>query len=147
MKALRTAKSLIGTLIVAACFAACGGGSEDLSNTTPAGSSYILSWDIPETTVNDETINPYDDLDHYEIYVNTTGIFSDNDAPVAVISAVEDKTADNGEFFKKLVTEFDLALLNLTELSSAQTLYVSLRVVGVDGQKSDFMDPILWTLS
>jgi len=53
--------------------------------------------------------------------------------------------ADDGAVSKKLVTEFDLALLNLDDSSSE--LYVSLRVVGADGQKSDFMAPVTWTRS
>ena len=149
MKNLRTAKNLIGSLIVAACFVACGGGSgEETVNSMvpPAASSYMLSWDVPESTVNNETINPYDDLYHYELYVSTTGSFSEKDTPVAFVSAVEDGLTEDGGFSKKLVTEFDLALLNLDGLSSSD-LYVSLRVVGVDGQKSDFMAPVTWTRS
>ena len=150
MKSLQIAKTLFGLLIVAACFAACGGGEagEELSNIAPAAkSSYMLSWDVPETTVNNETINPYDDLYHYELYVSVTENFSDKDTPVAFVSAVEDSLADDGAATKKLVAEFDLSLIDLYELSSTQELFVSLRVVGADGQKSDFMDPITWTRS
>ena len=151
MKSLRTTKVLIGSLIVTACFAACNGGGagEELSNSTApaAKKSYMLSWDVPETTVNNETINPYDDLYHYELYVSATGNFSDKDAPVAFVSAVEDNLSDNGSVSRKLVTEFDLGLLSGDELPSGQQLYVSLRVVGVDGQKSGFMEPVTWTRS
>ena len=143
MKNLRTAKALVGSLIVAAFFAACGGAGVDATETTTSymKSSCMLSWDAPEMTVNNETINPYDDLYNYELYVSNTPSFSDTDTPVAFVSAVED--GDGGA--KKLVTEFDLALLNIDDASS--TLYVSLRVVGVDGQKSDFMAPVTWTRS
>jgi hypothetical protein len=44
--------------------------------------------------------------------------------------------SDDSAVSKKSVIEFDLALLNLDDLSSAQQLYVSLRVFGIDGQKS-----------
>ena len=142
MKNLRTAKALVGSLVVAAFFAACGGAGVDATDTTASmKSSCMLSWDAPEMTVNNETINPYSDLYHYELYVSNNANFSDTDTPVAFVSAVED--GDGGA--KKLVTEFDLALLNLDGASS--TLYVSLRAVGVDGQKSDFMAPVTWTRS
>ena len=150
MKNLKTAKNLIATLVVAAFFVACGGGSgeEAVNNAvSPANSSssYMLSWDVPSTTVNNETINPYEDLYQYELYVSATSNFSDTDTPAAFVSAVEEGLADDGAVSKKLVTEFDLALLNLDDSSSE--LYVSLRVVGVDGQKSDFMAPVTWTRS
>ena len=149
MKNLGTAKGLFGSLIVAAFFAACGGGGMDVadSKTPSQNMAQVLSWDAPEATVNHETINPYDDLYHYELYVSATGNFSDKDAPVAFVSAVEDNLSDNGSVSKKLVTEFDLGLLNGDELPSGQQLYVSLRVVGVDGQKSGFMEPVTWTRS
>ena len=146
MKTLQTAKALIGSLVVAACLAACGGGSGvEVANSVSSSHnpSYMLSWDVPSSTVNNETINPYEDLYQYELYVSTTPNFSDSDIPVAFVSAVEEVVSENGAVSKKLVTEFNLALLNLDD--SSATLYVSLRVVGVDGQKSDFMAPVTWT--
>ncbi|MCL1926506.1 MAG: hypothetical protein FWF95_05150 [Syntrophorhabdaceae bacterium] len=142
MKNLRTAKALAAFLTTAAFFAACGGaGVEVAGTTTTMKTSCMISWNAPETKVNNETINPYNDLYQYELYVSSTPNFSDTDTPVAFVSAVE-----NGESgARKLVTEFDLALLNIDNASS--TLYVSLRAVGVDGQKSDFMAPVTWTRS
>ncbi|MCL1926014.1 MAG: hypothetical protein FWF95_02630 [Syntrophorhabdaceae bacterium] len=141
MKNLRTAKTFAAFLVVAALFAACGSGTGvDVADTvtSPMKTSYLLSWDAPEATVNNETINPLDDLYQYELYVSNSPDFSDDDTPVAFVSAVKD--GEGGA--KKLVTEFDLALLNLDDDSS--TLYVSLKVVGVDGQKSGFMAPVTW---
>jgi hypothetical protein len=44
-----------------------------------------------------------------------------------------------------LVTEFDLATIE--GLPSSNQLFVSLRAVGVDGQRSEFMDAITWVRS
>ena len=137
MKNLRNAKLLLMFLAVA-FFVACGGAEVAGNNSQAAPLSYMLSWEAPQSTVNDESLNPVDDLSHYELYVNSSENFSDADAPVAFVSVVGDG--------KKLVTEFDLALLNGDDLPSGE-LYVSLRAVGVDGQKSDFMSPVSWIRS
>lgn len=134
MKKTRNAKLLLGFLLTAT-FLACNDSGTEVSGPRL---SYMLSWDAPKTTVNDENINPASDLSHYELYVSSTENFSENDIPMAYMSAVEDNDS------KKLVTEFDLALLNPNDLPSGR-LYVSLRVVGIDGQKSDFMTPVAWT--
>ena len=146
MKNFRTIKVLAASLIAIAFFAACrdGAGAKATNanaNTSLMKSSYMFYWDAPETTVNNETINPYDDLYHYELYVSSTPYFYDTDIPVTFVSAVEE--GEGGA--KKLVTEFDLSLLNIDNVFP--TLYISLRAVGVDGQKSDFMDPVAWTRS
>ena len=144
---LRTVRSFLGLLAVAAMFAACGGGGEESSQSpAPATSySYILSWDAPDTTIDNTAIDPYEELDHYELYVNETGNFTEADTPVALVSAVEDALSTDGQVSRHLVTEFDLALLQ--GLPSTNRLYVSLRAIGADGQKSDFMDPVAWTRS
>ena len=165
MKKFRTAKSLIGSLIVAACLAACKGGGEEaaVNGMAPssnvfhsgapsaeafqAGAFHMLSWNVPEATVNHKTINPYEDLYRYELYVSTTATFSEKDAPVALFSAVEYGQVGYGAISKKLVTEFDLDLLGLRGRYPSSRLYVSLRVVGVDGQKSGFMNPVTWPRS
>ena len=149
MKTLTTTKTIkifLGTFVLATVFAACGGGGAESYNPAPEPNSpYMLSWDAPDTTIDNTVIDPYEDLNHYELYVSETGDFSEEDAPVAFVSAIEDFQDADGVASKKLVTEFDLALLK--GLPNAQQLYVSLRAVGADGQKSDFMNPVTWTRS
>jgi hypothetical protein len=144
---VRNAGFFLGLLAVVAMFVACGGGGEGSSQSSApaADQAYMLSWEAPAATIDNTTIDPYEELDHYEVYVSETGTFTDEDAPVALVSAVEDALSTDGAGSRKLVTEFDLALL--AGLPSAQQLYVSLRAVGADGQKSDFMDPVAWTRS
>ena len=143
MKTLQTAKALIGSLIVAACLMNYGGGAKAANRGSSSQNfSYMLSWDVPLRTVNNKTINPYEDLYQYELYVSTTPNFSDSDTPVMFFWAVEESLSKNGTVSKKLVSEFDLGFLNLND--SSAPLYVSLRVVGFDGQKSGFMEPVAW---
>ena len=138
----KTAK-IFGTLILAAFLAACGGGGTSYTNNSfdtnaNLSHSYIFSWNAPNETVDHEAINPANEIEYYELYISATGIFSDSDIPAAFVTAVE-----SGQ----LVTQFDLALLNVDELPAGQQLYVSLKAVGVDGQKSDFMESVVWDRS
>jgi len=120
MKKLRTAKYLIGSLIVAAFFAGCDG--EGIVNSTESAPnhSYMLSLEEPEATVNDHVANPLDDLYQHELNASATSTFSNNDTPVSFVSSVEEDLSEDGAVSKKLTTEFDLAFLNLEELSSTQ---------------------------
>ncbi len=142
---LGTLKLFLGLLAIATIFAACGGGGAESQATGSPSSSILLSWDAPDATIDNTAIDPYEELDHYEIYVGTDALFSEEDTPAAVVSAVEDILSDNGQIDRELVTDFDLALLG--GLPSATQLYVTLRAVGIDGQKSDFMEPVIWTRS
>ena len=146
---LRTAGFFLILLALVVSFVACGGGGGEESSqgtSLPAGDySYMLSWDAPDTTIDNTAIDPYEELDHYEIYVSESGTFSDTDTPVALVSAVEDIPSSDGQLSRQLVTEFDLALLQ--DLPLANQLYVTLRAVGVDGQKSEFMDAVAWVRS
>jgi ABC-type glycerol-3-phosphate transport system substrate-binding protein len=145
MNRLGTLKLFAGLLAITMLLAACGGGEVASQAAGPSSSSYMLSWDAPDTTIDNTAIDPYEELDHYEIYVSEDMIFTEEDAPAAVVSAVEDILSDYGQIGKELVSDFDLALLQ--GLPSANQLYVTLRAVGIDGQKSDFMEPVIWTRS
>ena len=128
---------IFAALILATILAACGGDFA-CDTETITGMSFLMTWEAPETTVDNEEINPYSELDHYELFINATGYFSEDDDPAVFISAVKGG---------KLVTQFDLALINTNELPACPELYVSMKAVGIDGQKSDFMAPILWNRS
>ena len=148
MKMIRlgTLRLFLALLAITMILAACGGGGETSVATGSTSSSvYMLSWEAPDATIDNTAIDPYEELDHYEIYVSADAIFTDQDVPSAVVDAAEDILTDNGQIGKELVTDFDLALLQ--GLPSANQLYVTLRAVGIDGQKSDFMEPVIWTRS
>ena len=134
--------AILGTLVLAAFLAACNTGgsssSTSSSDTVNMSISYMMTWDIPKATVDNQEINPFNEIDYYEIYVSVNGEFSDSDVPVAFVSAINDG---------KLVNQFDLSLIKAEGLPTYSQLVVSMRAVGVDGQKSDFMDPVLWNRS
>jgi hypothetical protein len=81
-------------------------------------------------------MDPQRDLDYYEIYVRKDPNFTDSDLPVIQVAAA---TAGS------LVTEFTLELI--PSLPAGSQLFVSMRAVGIDQQKSAFMDPVLWNRS
>jgi hypothetical protein len=138
----------LGMLLVGACG---GGGGTDTADAPPvvppSGPVSVLTWNPPADYADNTTLDPYRDLDHYEIYVRSDDHFTDGDVPLAVIAAVSDSpaagAATNG---KVLDTEF--VLDNIRPYIDGSTIhYVSLKAVGVDGQKSDFMPAILWDQS
>ncbi len=138
-------KIFLVPLAVAAAIVGCGGGEETF-HASPSGTAATISWAPPETTLDNAPIDPCEELDHYEIHVSTDGTFSDEDVPVALVAAVEVFPDPDGQFLTKSpITEFDLDLL--PNLPAANPLYVSLRAVGTDRQKSAFMEPIRWTRS
>lgn len=142
----RTLAVFLGLIVIAAAFAGCGGGGAGTLAETPTNVSSVLSWNPPETTIDNNVIDPYDDLDYYEIHVSEDRSFTDEDAPIAQVDAVEELPLETGSSYSRmLVTEFDLD--NLQGLPAAKQLYVSLRAVGTDRQKSAFMEPILWVRS
>jgi len=136
---------LTAVFAVAALSVGCGGGGEtSQTGTAPASiTESVLSWAPPETTADNTTIDPYQELDYYEIYVREDGNFTDDDPPVGQVDAVEDYRSTDGQTVSlALVNEFHLDLLQ--DVPAATRLYVSMRAVGPDRQKSDFMDPVVW---
>jgi hypothetical protein len=96
----------------------------------------VLAW-APPTTYNDNAVlDPGRDLDFYEIYVRQDANFTDSDLPVIQVAAVAGGAP---------VTEFTLALI--PSLPAGNQLFVSMRAVGVDQQKSAFMAPLTWDRS
>jgi hypothetical protein len=96
----------------------------------------VLAW-TPPTTYNDNVaLDPGRDLEYYEIYVRQDGNFTDSDLPLIQVAAVSAGS---------LVTEFTLELI--PSLPAGNQVYVSMRAVGIDQQKSSFMAPILWDRS
>ena len=96
----------------------------------------MLAWTPPATYNDNVPLDPQRDLEYYEIYVREDGNFTDGDQPLIQVTAVAAGAP---------VTEFTLELI--PSLPAGSQLYVSMRAVGVDQQKSAFMAPILWDRS
>ena len=146
---LLLAWAAIGVL-ASGCGGAGGGSAEGgAPGVPPAGPVTVLTWDPPASFADNERMDPYRDIEHYEVYAREDANFTDSDLPAMVIPAMAsvDSTQapstggkKNG---KKLLSEFTLENLN-PHVSKASRQYVSLKAVGVDGQKSAFTPPISW---
>lgn len=89
-------------------------------------------------------MDPYRDLDHYELFVRPDSNFTDSELPVALISAVTDAPASGGTSGSKIL-EKEFILENVRPfIAPGNRHYVSLKAVGIDGQKSGFMTPVTW---
>ena len=150
MKRHTAMRMLLGGLATVILLAGCGGGGggETSQSQGPAPSSSVsmLAW-VPPTTYNDNvTLDPERDLDYYEIYVRQDSNFTDTDVPVIQVAAVASTLSPDGlTVVKSLVTEVSLDLI--PSLPSGTQLFVSMRAVGVDQQKSTFMPPLTWDRS
>ena len=153
MRRRTTTRMLLGGFAVALLLAGCGGGGGssaggEAPGVPPAGPVTVLTWDPPATFADNEPVDPYRDIDHYEVYVREDANFANSDLPVMVIPALTsvDSTRALSTGIKKgrkPNSEFILENLN-PYLSKASRQYVSLKAVGVDGQKSAFMPPVAW---
>lgn len=112
--------------------------------TVPTGMSTVLEWDPPVATTDGAPMDPKRDLDYYELYLRTDRNFGDADLPVALISSFTDIPSPNGGSFKRFLTN-DFSMDNLLPfIENGKQYYVSIRAIGVDGQKSEFMNPVFW---
>ena len=154
MRRRTTTRMLLGGFAVALLLAGCGGGGGssaggEAQGVPPAGPVTVLTWDPPATFADNEPADPYRDIDHYEVYAREDANFTNSDFPVMVIPAmtsVDSTRAPSTDGIKKgrkLNLEFTLENLN-PYISKSGRHYVSLKAVGVDGQKSAFMPPIAW---
>jgi hypothetical protein len=148
MKRLTAMRMLLGSFAAMLLLAGCGGGGDTPQSQGPAtsGPVSVLEW-TPPTTYNDNVaLDPARDLDYYEIYVRQDPNFTDSDLPVIQVAAVAGTLSPDGLTVKRsLVTEFTLELI--PSLPAGTQLFVSMRAVGVDQQKSAFMAPLTWDRS
>ena len=140
MKRLTALRMLLGGVAATLLLAGCGGGGDTPQSQgqvpAPSGPVSVLAW-APPTTYNDNAVlDPGRDLDYYEIYVRPDPNFTDSDLPVIQVAAVAAGSP---------VTEFTLELI--PSLPAGSQLFVSMRAVGIDQQKSAFMDPLTWIRS
>ncbi len=152
MKRLTLMRLLLGgfaaIFLLAGCGGAGGGGgsSSPAQGVTPSGPVSVLAWTPPSTYNDNATLDPQRDLDYYEIYVRQDPNFTDTDTPAVQLSAVAGTLSPDGQtVVRSLVTEFTLELI--PSLPASTKLYVSMRAVGIDHQKSAFMAPLLWDRS
>ena len=154
MKRHEAMRMFLGGFTAVLLLAGCGGGGGgsavgEAPGVPPAGPVTVLTWDPPATFADNEPADPYRDIDHYEVYAREDANFTNSDLPVMVIPAmtsVDSTRAPSTDGIKKgrkLNLEFTLENLN-PYISKSGRHYVSLKAVGVDGQKSAFMPPIAW---
>jgi hypothetical protein len=144
MKQKKTSSILLALLGATLLIGCGGGGGSSSSQTVPAsGPVSLLSWAAPATFADNVAMDPYNDLDYYELYVRSDANFTEGDLPVAQLSAVADVPSPDGRtVVKALVTEFALELL--PNVPAGNRLYVSIKAVGIDRQRSAFMAPVTW---
>ena len=150
MKRPAAMRMLLGGFATMILLAGCGGGggggeTPQSQGPAPSGPVSVLTW-TPPTTYNDNVaLDPERDLDYYEIYVRQDANFTDSDLPVIEVAAVAATVSPGGLTVRALVMEFGLGLI--PSLPAGNQLYVSMKAVGVDRQKSAFMAPLIWDRS
>ena len=150
MKRLAAMRMLLGGFAAVLLFGGCGGGGEGGTSQTqvpvPSGPVSVLAWSPPATYNDNVPLDPERDLDYYEIYVRQDPNFTDSDQPAIQIAAVAATVSPDGRTLARSpVTEFTLE--SIPSLPAGNQLFVSMRAVGVDRQKSAFMDPVAWDRS
>ncbi len=139
----------VTVLVAAIVFAGCGGGGGGGADAgspgpPPATVSSAVAWTPPLTYSDNAVLDPTLDLNYYEIYLRSDKAFSDNDQPVAIVSATYDEPSPTGAgTVKQMTTEFGLDAL-VPFAPQGPKCFISIRAVGVDGQKSGFMAPVSW---
>ena len=140
---------IVGWFVIAGLLAGCGGGGGDSQVgqvSSPSGEVTVFAWKPPATFNDNTPLNPTSDIDYYELYIRTDPNFTESDQPAVQIAAMTDLLSTDGKtVVKSPVTEFTLELV--PSIPSQKILYVSMKAVGIDKQKSAFMAPLTWDRS
>jgi hypothetical protein len=150
MQYLRSNWLIVLAILIGTTLAGCGGGGGDSTSQVPPApgtSAPTLAWDPPSTYADNTAMDPYRELDYYEIYLRQDSNFADNEAPVAQVAAITNTVgADGVSTRQELTTSFSLgSLIPFTQPGAVY--YLSIKSVGVDGLKSAFSPPVVWHLS
>ena len=143
-----TLRGFIVLLAAIGILSGCGGGGEtpEAQAPSPSGPVSVFAWAAPSTFNDNTPLNPSADIDYYELYLRTDPNFTESDQPAVEIAAVaENLTPDGQSSVRSPVTQFTLDLI--PSVPSGNLLYVSMRAVGIDRQKSAFMAPVAWDRS
>ncbi len=147
--ALKRFHILVGFAVLTSfLFIGCGGGGEGASSSQSIGpQTQTLTWDPPQTYIDNSLMDPYRELDYYEFYIGSDPTFSDNEAPVAQVAAVTNILNPDGHSYTQTLTN-EFSLGNLLPFTQRGTVYyLSIRAVGIDGLRSGFSAPVQWNLS
>jgi hypothetical protein len=148
MKRFSAMKMLLGGFASALLLAGCGGGggSSQSQALPPTGSASVFVWSAPSTFKDNSPLDPSTDVAYYELYLRTDPNFTDSDQPAVQIAAMAEVPSPNGRYVvKSPVTEYTLELI--PSIPAGNLLYVSMRAVGIDKQKSELMAPVAWDRS
>ncbi len=96
-----------------------------------------MSWEAPTTYADNSELDPSEELDVYEIYVNETGEFSEDDYPAAYVSA----TDSHGN----PTESFDLGNLDYS-FTSGVVYYICMRSVTKSGIRSGLSTVFMFTI-
>jgi hypothetical protein len=132
-------------LAMAAFSGGCGSGGASTAASEPERAAAVqrFEWTPPATYYDNTPLDPRTDLDHYEIYVGSSPMFTDNDVPVAAVAAVSVEAEADGRLVARSTNSFDLGHLSgLVE--SGKSYYVSVRAIGTDNLASSFSPPVEW---
>src|SRR5512140_2964533 len=126
MKRFTAMRMLLGGFAAMILLAGCGGGGGGSTSgvgapgVSPAGPATVLAWDPPARFADNEPVDPYRDIDHYEVYAREDANFSDSDQPVMVIPAMTSvnstraPSASTGSIKKGRKPNLEFPLDNLT---------------------------------
>jgi hypothetical protein len=132
-------------LAMAAFSGGCGSGGASTAASEPERAAAVqrFEWTPPATYYDNTPLDPRTDLDHYEIYVGSSPMFTDNDVPVAAVAAVTVETAADGRTIATTTDRFNLS--NLSSLvEPGRSYYVSVRAIGTDNLASSFSPAVEW---
>lgn len=149
MKRTKTIYPILILLVLVLAASGCGsggGGAAPVAEAAAPVPASALTWEPPTTFADNTPMDPVKDLDHYEIYVGTSPVFTDNDVPVAHVAALTFVDEPSGNAKKQVLTSSFMLNNLLPFVEPGNVYFVSIRAVGVDALTSGFSRPLEWDL-